>query len=327
MCPSVCPSVCDCRSPFVWSCHWLRLSVYVSVSAASVRLSLWVSAPPPQVFPSCHYVSVRLSASGTGVRPGPPGSLGLASEGGRGRGGGSPGRRGGAGAETVGGGGGGGGRGRRAARRGCVRGAGGGGCQSRLSQRRGTSAASSSRRGPARPGSAASGESPAPAGTLPRPAAHSASGKMCAPGGIQAPQAGRPPRPRACPATPPAAPHSSLTLPSPPHTYGRPRGSRHPGGPAAASALEFLGGPPSAPSPARPQVWGHWKTPPPWGGTRAAHVAGAGLTTPPHPDPATPAPLRSAQPKPPPRPRRPPPTGTPSLFGERGGSAEAPSYN
>ena len=37
-----------------------------------------------------------------------------------------------------------------------MRGAGGGGCQSRLSLRRGTLAASSSRRGPTRPGLAAS---------------------------------------------------------------------------------------------------------------------------------------------------------------------------
>lgn len=149
---------------------------------------------------------------------------------------------------------GGGGRGRRAARRGCVRGAGGGGCQSRLSLRRGTSAASSSRRGPARPGSAASGESPASAGTLPRPAAHSASGENVRSRRDPGPQTGRPPRPRACPATPPAAPHSSLTLASPPNTYGRPRGSLHPAGPAAASALEFLWGPPSVPSPARPSL-------------------------------------------------------------------------
>lgn len=50
---------------------------------------------------------------------------------------------------------------------GCVRGA-GGGCHCRLSQRRGTLAASSSRRGPTRPGLAASGESPNPPGTLHR---------------------------------------------------------------------------------------------------------------------------------------------------------------
>lgn len=51
----------------------MRLSVCASVSAASVRLSLWVSAPPLRVFRSCHHVSDRLSASVTGVRPGPRG--------------------------------------------------------------------------------------------------------------------------------------------------------------------------------------------------------------------------------------------------------------
>lgn len=44
----------------------------------------------------------------------------------------------------------------------------------------------------------------------------------------------------------------------------------------------------------------------------------------PPPDPATPAPLRSAQPKPPPRPRRPPPTGTPSLFWGKGRLSGSP---
>lgn len=164
-----CPSVSVRPSVSVGHCVCLRLSLQEAVHtclsprASSVPLPVPVgvcSAAEALAVVSvsaCLSVCRRLSLESVWA----PGSLGLGSEGGRGRGGGSRGRRGGAGAETRGGG----GRGRRAARRGCVRGAGGGGCQSRLSLRRGTSAASSSRRGPARPGPAASGESPAPPGT------------------------------------------------------------------------------------------------------------------------------------------------------------------
>lgn len=240
------------------------------VPRSSVRLGITVdvysTAACPGVVPVTACLSVCRGLSLESVCA--PGSLGLGSEGGRGEvaapgGGEGRGRRQWAGAGAGGG----------AERPGGVC---AGGRRRRLSESAQPAPGNIgrlqllARRGPARPGSAASGKSPAPR-VLPRPAAHSAPGGRCTPRGIQAHQRGRLP----CPATPPATPHSSLTLSSPPHTYGRPHGIGHPAGPAAASALEFLWGPPRFPSCSRLRVWRHWKTPPAWGGTRAAQVTGA----------------------------------------------------
>lgn len=262
----------------------------------------------------CHRVSVRLSTSVTGIRLGSRVSrsrlLGRETEwrwqpGAAGRGGGGDSGR---------------GRGRRVARSGCVRGAEGGGCQTRLSLRQGTSAASSPRRGTARPGLAASGESPAPPGTLPRPVAYSASGGRCTPEGSKPPNR--------TPAAPPGLPSDALHRPtlilnSSLAAADLRSPAREPAPRRAGRRLFSIAcGDPGAPLP--PLV-------PKSGATGRCPLLGAepGLRRFLEPSwahliPATPAPRRSAQPKPPPRSRRLLPTGTPSLFGGKGRLSGSP---
>lgn len=107
------------------------------------------------------------------------------------------------------------------------------------------------RHGAARPGLAASGESPAPPGTFPRPVAYYASGGRCTPEGSKPPNR--------TPAAPPGLPSDALHRPTlilnsslaaaDFRSPSRPHGNRHPAGLAAASVLDCLWGPRSPPFP------------------------------------------------------------------------------
>lgn len=254
------------------------LSVPVGVCSAAEGLSV-VSVT------ACLSVCRRLSLECVWA----PGSLGLGSERGRGRGGGSPGRRGGAGAETVGGG----GRGRRAARRGCVRGAGGGGCQSRLSLRWGTSAASSSRRGPARPPQVSLPPRPGPS-SGPRPIPHPGNGAR--PEGPRLPNR-TPTAPRGLPSDAPRRPtltlNSSLTAAY--LTIAR-AGDSIPQG-QLPPLLSNSCGDPRAPLPLlAPKSGATGRCPLLGGGIQAAQVPGARLGPPGSRDPSAPAQLPAEAP-------------------------------
>lgn len=162
----------------------------------------------------------------------------------------------------------------------------GGGCHCRLSLRRGTSAASSSRRGPTRPGLAASGESPNPPGTLPR------LGTDRHPGRTGRSWNGRSPPDRdhcavCLPGGPPTAPHSSET----PASRCTLTDDARPAGRCLCALC--LQGPPGGPFPTLLQVWGHWKTPPVWGGAQTAQVTDNPTAPPPIPKAATPKSLPS----------------------------------
>lgn len=237
--PSVNVGHCVCGS------HCMRPSIDVCLSS---RDSLCVAVGVCSTAASLSVVSVRLSASVTGVRLGPRFSLWVSvpREGGE---------------EVAAQGGREGRRRRQWAEAGAPCGLEGvcaGGRRRRLSESAQPARVNVRRlQLPARPGPAASGESPALPRTLPRSATHSVSGGRCAPGGIQTPKPDAHCAPGPVQRRTPAAPRSSLTLPSPPQTYGRLHGSRHPAKLAFTSALYFLWGLRSAPSPARFQVWGH----------------------------------------------------------------------
>lgn len=170
----------------VSGCHCMRPSICMCLSwRASVCLSLWVSAPPLRVFRSCLSLRVYPSVGVCHRRPSGPRGLWVWAprEGGRGRGG-QPGEAGrGEGGDC--------GRGRAGAPSG-PEGVCAGGRRRRLSESAQPALGNigrlqlPARPGPARLGSATSGEYPAPPGTLRRPAAHSASWGRCAPRGTQA---------------------------------------------------------------------------------------------------------------------------------------------
>lgn len=198
-CVRVCPSVGECQSLRLWRLLKETIGLRCLSPGNSVHLSLWVSALPLRFFRLC--LSPRVCPSVTGIRLGSRVSrsrlLGretveVASRGGgegRGRrqweGAGAP-----CGPEWV-----------------CA-----GGRRRRLSDSAQPALGNlgrlqpPARHGAARPGLAASGESPAPPGTFPRPVAYYASGGRCTPEGSKPPNR--------TPAAPPGLPSDALHRPT-----------------------------------------------------------------------------------------------------------------
>lgn len=223
----MCGSVCESRFVSVTTGD-CRLRVCLS-RQASVRLSRGcLLRRCGSSGRACHGVSVRLWATVTGVRLGPPGPRVLAQ--GEGEGG------------EVAAQGSGEGRGRRqwaGAGGGAVRPRGvcAGGRRRRLPESAQPAPGNIGRLLlPARPGRAR----PPQVSLPPRPGPSPSRRPLGVPGTVRhrsdlGLQTWRPPRPRACPAASPAAPHSWVTLPSPPHTYRSPLGR-----PLPLQRLEFL---------------------------------------------------------------------------------------